>query len=204
MQYVQWNKLHRYVTTKTLRRNPVNTGDSRYTRFRCPLFRNPRFYFSIMRSSNILSAAKFQSERRTFSRLIRECDTDDKFGINKFWRQFNIKMANVIRFPFYAFSLYAAIRRTQTRCMMWVACSLQVICKESSPLWCIMYELWSEHTEGYDIDHFSFHDNITYRSRPWYSAPALYSGGPGAVSLPRGRLSFFVVFIMRQIRTDYF
>jgi hypothetical protein len=52
--------------------------------------------------------------RRTFSRLIRECDVDNKLGIREFWRQFNIKMAIVIRFPFYAFSLYAAIHRNAT------------------------------------------------------------------------------------------
>jgi hypothetical protein len=49
--------------------------------------------------------------RRTFSRLIRECDADDKLSIKEFWRQFNIKMATVMRFLFYAFSLYAAIDR---------------------------------------------------------------------------------------------
>jgi hypothetical protein len=52
--------------------------------------------------------------RRTFSRLIRECDADDKLSIREFWRQRNIKMAIVIRFPFYAISLYAAICRNAT------------------------------------------------------------------------------------------
>jgi hypothetical protein len=49
--------------------------------------------------------------RRTFSRLSRECDADDKLCIKEFWRQCNIKMAIVILFPFYAFSIHAAICR---------------------------------------------------------------------------------------------
>jgi hypothetical protein len=55
-----------------------------------------------MRSFNILDAAEFKAYylRRTFSRLIRESDTDDKLGMEEFWRQFNIKMAIVILFPF--------------------------------------------------------------------------------------------------------
>jgi hypothetical protein len=51
---------------------------------------------------------------QTFTMLIRECDADDKLSIREFWRQFNIKMAIVIRFPFYAFLIYAAIRRNVT------------------------------------------------------------------------------------------
>jgi hypothetical protein len=43
-----------------------------------------------------------------------ECDADDKLTIKEFWRQFNVKMAIVIRFPFYAFSIYAAIRKNAT------------------------------------------------------------------------------------------
>jgi hypothetical protein len=39
-----------------------------------------------------------------------ECDADDKFSVKEFRRQFNIKMAVVVRFLFYAFSMYAAIR----------------------------------------------------------------------------------------------
>jgi hypothetical protein len=54
-------------------------------------------------------------------RLIRECDADVKLGIKEFWRQFNIKMAIVIRFPFYAFSIYAAIRRNEPPCTTRVA-----------------------------------------------------------------------------------
>jgi hypothetical protein len=45
---------------------------------------------------------------------IRECDADDKLSIQEFWRQFNIKMAIVIRYTFYAFSIYAAIRKNAT------------------------------------------------------------------------------------------
>jgi hypothetical protein len=52
--------------------------------------------------------------RRAFSTLTRECDADDKLSITEFWRQFNIKMAIVMRLPFYEFSLYAAIRRNAT------------------------------------------------------------------------------------------
>jgi hypothetical protein len=103
-----------------------------------------RFYFSIMRIISILSAVLFQYyeehqypihcfisvlwgasisyprpnfkayfPRRTFSRLIRECDAHDKLRIKEFWRQY-INMAIVICFPFYAFSLYAAIRKNAT------------------------------------------------------------------------------------------
>jgi hypothetical protein len=45
---------------------------------------------------------------------MRECDADDTLSIKEFWLQFNIKMAIVIRFPFHAFSVYAATRRNAT------------------------------------------------------------------------------------------
>jgi hypothetical protein len=43
-----------------------------------------------------------------------QCGEDDRLGIKEFWQQFNIKMTIVIRSPFYAFSLYAAIHRNAT------------------------------------------------------------------------------------------
>jgi hypothetical protein len=62
--------------------------------------------------------------RQIFSGLIGLCDADDKLCIKEFWRQFNIKMAIVIRFPFYAFSIYAAICRIAPPCIMRVTCVL--------------------------------------------------------------------------------
>jgi hypothetical protein len=53
--------------------------------------------------------------RRTFSRLISECDADDKLSTNEFWRQFKIKMADVNVSSFLRFKyLYAAIGRNAT------------------------------------------------------------------------------------------
>jgi hypothetical protein len=73
-----------------------------------------RGFISILRGSSIsCPQPNFKAYYlcRTFSRFIRECDADDKLSIEKFWHQFNIKMVGVICFPFYAFSLYATIRR---------------------------------------------------------------------------------------------
>jgi hypothetical protein len=53
--------------------------------------------------------------RRTFSRLIREYDADAKLSIKEFWRQFNIKMAIVIRFRFTRFRYKRQFAGTQPR-----------------------------------------------------------------------------------------
>jgi hypothetical protein len=76
-----------------------------------------RGFISLLRGASIsypLPNFKAYYLRRILSRLIRECGADDKLSIKEFWRQFNIKMAIVIRFQFYASSLYAAIHRNAT------------------------------------------------------------------------------------------
>jgi FMN-dependent NADH-azoreductase len=45
---------------------------------------------------------------------MRECDADGKFNIKEFWDQFNTNMKLVTHFPFYAFLIYAAVRRYVT------------------------------------------------------------------------------------------
>jgi hypothetical protein len=65
-------------------------------------------------SASPLSNFKAYYLRQTFSRLISECDANDKRSIKEFWPHFNIKTTTFIRFPFYAFSMYAAIRRNTT------------------------------------------------------------------------------------------
>jgi hypothetical protein len=78
-----------------------------YTRFRYPRFRISTVLFQISYPRPNFKAYYL---RLTFSRLIRECDANNKRSIDEFWSQFNTKMAIVIRFPFYAFSLHAVIR----------------------------------------------------------------------------------------------
>jgi hypothetical protein len=90
------------------------TGDSRYIRFRDPRFCISAVLFQYYKEHQYPIRGQILKPiylRRNFFRLIRECDADDKLSIKEFWRQFNIKVAIVIRFPFYAFSLYMAIRR---------------------------------------------------------------------------------------------
>jgi hypothetical protein len=78
------------------------TGDSHYTRFRCPRFCISAFLFQCYKEHQYPIRGQIL-KRRTFSRLIRECDADDKLSIKEFWSQFNNKMTIVIRFTFYAF-----------------------------------------------------------------------------------------------------
>lgn len=59
----------------------------RYTRFL-----QPRFYFSITSSINILSAAKFQGTipASNLTQAYQECDRKNKQSIKEFRRQFKI------------------------------------------------------------------------------------------------------------------
>jgi hypothetical protein len=71
-----------------------NTGDTRYTRFRCP-----RFWISLeAKTSSSQPNFKDYFLRRTFPRLVSESDADDNININESWCQFNIKILTY-RFP---------------------------------------------------------------------------------------------------------
>jgi hypothetical protein len=93
----------------------LKTGDSRYTRFRYP-----RFYFSIMRSIDILSATTVEASAQThwvaravpLTRPTILTPLTTNWGLS--WRITQKIHRHVIRFPFYAFSIYAAIRKNAT------------------------------------------------------------------------------------------
>jgi hypothetical protein len=56
------------------------------------------FFFQISWGASVsYPLPKFEAYflRRTFTRLIKECDADDKICIKEYWRQFNIKMVIV-------------------------------------------------------------------------------------------------------------
>jgi hypothetical protein len=69
-----------------------STGDSRYTRFCYQRFRISAVLFQQHEEHQYTTRGQIL-KRRTFSRLIRECDADVKISIKQFWRQFNTKMA---------------------------------------------------------------------------------------------------------------
>jgi hypothetical protein len=51
---------------------------------------------------------------RQTSRFIIKYDADDEVNIRELSHEFNIKMSNVTRYPFYRFSSYSAIHRNAT------------------------------------------------------------------------------------------
>jgi hypothetical protein len=94
----------------------AHSGDTRYTRFRYSCFCISTLLFQYYEEHLSYLRPNFKAcyLRQNFSRFTRKCDAYDKLSIREYWRQFNIKMVIVIRFPFYAFSLYAAICRNAT------------------------------------------------------------------------------------------
>jgi hypothetical protein len=88
--------LHNSEGHSCFKRSP-DTGDSRYTRFRYPRLRISSVLSVLHGASTAYPRPNLKnlSPERTSSRLVTE-----------FWRQFIIKMATLIRFPFYAFSIH--------------------------------------------------------------------------------------------------
>jgi hypothetical protein len=85
-------QLIRKVFTANLLYSPEvsqpNKGDSHYTPFRHPRFRISAVLFQYHEEHQYPTRPNFKAYylRRTFSRLIRKCDADDKLSIKEFWR----------------------------------------------------------------------------------------------------------------------
>lgn len=74
----------------------------------------PRFYFRILTSISILSAA-------TFLKPYQGQNPDDKVGIKEFWGQFNIKTTTVARLQSHA-AIRNPPRTTRVDCSLELAC----------------------------------------------------------------------------------